>query len=80
MNLYLISQSVNNDCDTYDSCIVAATTEKEAALIRPDSRTWESDSWYSSWVKSPSQVEVKLIGVAVDGTAQGIILASFNAG
>lgn len=33
MNLYLISQDVNNDYDTYDSAVVAAESEEEARGI-----------------------------------------------
>ncbi len=33
-----------------------------------------------SWVDDPSQVKVELIGVAVQDTKIGVIVASFNAG
>ena len=79
MNLYLISQDENNDYDTYDSVIVAAESEKTARLINPDN-LWEWRDPYSSWCSSPDKVHVKWIGVALDGTEEGIILASFNAG
>lgn len=35
MKLWLISQDVNNDYDTYDSAVVAAETEQEARLTYP---------------------------------------------
>lgn len=35
MNLYLISQDVNNDYDTYDSAVVAASNEEDARNIHP---------------------------------------------
>ena len=35
MNLYLISQDVNNGYDTYDSAVVAAETEQEARETHP---------------------------------------------
>ncbi len=79
MNLYLISQAENNGWDTYDAVVVAATNEDEARAVNPNG----NDSWgqsYSSWCSSPDEVTVEYLGVAVKGTEQGIILASFNAG
>jgi len=73
MNLYLLSQDQNDDYDTYDSCIVAAADEESAKLITPG-------SWGYSWCKSPEYVDVELIGKALEGTKEGVILASFNAG
>ena len=35
MNLYLISQDVNNDYDTFDSAVVAAESEGDARTISP---------------------------------------------
>lgn len=35
MNLYLISQDVSNDYDTYDAAVVAAESEEEARKIHP---------------------------------------------
>ncbi len=35
MNLYLISQSINNDYDTYDLAAVAAENEQDARRIHP---------------------------------------------
>ena len=37
MNLYLISQEINNGYDTYDSAIVAAKSPKDAIEIHPSS-------------------------------------------
>ena len=33
--LYLVSQSINNGYDTYDSMVVAAESEQDARLIHP---------------------------------------------
>lgn len=41
MKLWLISQNVNNNWDTYDSAVVAADTEEDARNIYPDN--WDSD-------------------------------------
>lgn len=37
MNLYLISQDINNGYDTYDSAVVAANSPKDARDIHPSS-------------------------------------------
>jgi hypothetical protein len=74
MNLYLISQDVNTDYDTYDAAVVAAETEEEARNISP--RGYIS---LSTWAPV-EKVQVELIGKAIKGTEVGIILASFNAG
>lgn len=41
MKLYLISQKVNNDYDTYDSAVVVAKDEEEAKKIHPDGDTFD---------------------------------------
>ena len=79
MNLYLISQDVNENYDTYDSAIVAARTNKEARMIHPSGYDWDGESRYGSWV-SAENVNAKIIGVAKKGTTKGVVLASFNAG
>lgn len=76
MRLYLLKQNVNNDYDTFDSCVVAAKSADEARLISPDK--WP-DSCSPAWAK-PKDVKVKLIGTAGKGIEKGIILSSFNAG
>lgn len=78
MNLYLLSQDENNDYDTYDSMVVAAESEEEARNIMPGAYNW--DDRYNAWCSSPDKVKVRSIGVAVEGTKKGTILASFNAG
>lgn len=74
MKLWLISQSVNNDYDTYDSAVVAAETEDDARNIEVG-----SVGPVATWCK-PEHVEVRLIGDALPGTERGVVLASFNAG
>lgn len=81
MNLYLLTQSVNGGYDTHDACVVAAETEDEARQINPSGKWHDgTKNTYTSWAYSPDQVVVKLIGVAIEGTPRGEILASFNAG
>lgn len=43
---------------------------------------WEygSPHSYPDWANDPSEVRVRLIGTACDGTVEGVILASFHAG
>ena len=81
MNLYLISQSENGGYDTYDSAVVAAPDEETARQMHPsngDSVKWGDR--FGKWAYSPDGVKVEHIGTAVDGTPQGVICSSFNAG
>lgn len=80
MKLWLLTQDVNNDYDTYDSCVVAAETEDDARFIHPSKTDWNGkDERWSSWCPADC-VKVELIGEAKAGTERGVILASFNAG
>jgi hypothetical protein len=87
MNLYKISQTINDDYDTYDSAIVAAPDEEKARVMHPngvksdrlDRKTPISFSM-GDWVVYPSDVKVELIGVASEKTQREVILSSFNAG
>ena len=46
MNIYLLSQSVNNGYYTYDSCVVIAEDEDKAQCMHPDSDyVWEQVRW-----------------------------------
>ena len=81
MNLYLISQDENNDYDTYDSAVVCAQNEQEARMIQPNGTGKEFNTGdFGTWAKYPDQVKVTLIGVADSSIAEGLVLASFNAG
>lgn len=81
MNLYHISQNINNSYDTYDSAIVAAATEEEARKIHPsgDNNDWDGPYGHV-WCTYTSDVTVKLIGTAAPSVTKGVVLASFNAG
>jgi hypothetical protein len=74
MKLYLLSQDVNNDYDTYDSAVVAAETETEAQKIEVG-----TTNDFPTWAK-PKDVKVEYLGEAQEGTEAGVVLASFNAG
>jgi len=82
MNLYLIWQDeTKHNYDTFDRAVVAADDEETARNINPNGGVMDwLDSRVRDWCKSPTQVKVKLIGKAIDGTKIGVVLASFNAG
>jgi len=75
--IYVLSQNQNRGYDTYDSCIVVATSEEEARTINPNGDWCD---YRSSWCRSPDQVKVERIGIAKPSMKTGIVLASFNAG
>jgi len=74
MNLYLISQTVNQGCDTYDAAVVCAESEDDARLTKIGKKYWES-----MWAPADA-VEVKFLGPADPSVEAGVVLASFNAG
>jgi len=77
MKLYLISQTVNDDYDTYDSFVVCASDEDDAKIIHK----LEAEDYYSSpWVSKVSDIDVKYLGEADESIERGEILGSFNAG
>lgn len=84
MKLWKLTQTVNNDYDTYDSIIVAAKTEEEALCIHPTPYVEEAPPWkhYGAWVKDPlTEVKATYLGNASPFVKiEGVILASFNAG
>jgi hypothetical protein len=87
MKLFLISQSENNDYDTYDSAVVAAPDEDTARKMHPYRGTEPPLKWekllgeYSDWA-APENVSVKCIGETRDDADERprVICASFNAG
>jgi hypothetical protein len=95
MNLYKLSQNARRDWDTYDSCVVAAESEEDACTIHPSGdgdyinfrpHEWDNGGiqpqpWsLGDWADNPREVRAVLIGEATEGTARGVIIASFNAG
>ena len=82
MNLYYISQHVNNGYDTYSAAVVAAETPKAARMIHPGGYLdWNGTEieYDGSW-PAAADVNVKLIGKAILGAKAGIVLSSFHAG
>ncbi len=80
MNLYLLEQTDNRGYDTFDSCVVAARDVESARNIHPQGQQFWGQQNFGTWARSPDKVRVMLIGTAVAGTPEGVILASFNAG
>lgn len=89
MNLYKISQDVNDNWDTFDSAVVVAESAEEAKKIIPDHHGGyrENPDYEISiydWAK-PKDVKVEFIGL-VDKTyldsldGRTTVVASYNAG
>lgn len=80
MNLYKILQDINCEFETYDSAVVAATTEKEAQNMHPEGGTLKELA--GDWVRVDQReyVTVEFLGKAETGTNKGVIVASYNAG
>jgi hypothetical protein len=82
MKLFLIWQNELTCYDAYDYAVVAAINEDEAKNIHPSGRN-DRDRWGSNWgdwASDPSDVFVKEIGIATEGTEVGVICASYNVG
>lgn len=84
MNIYHITHK--DVFVTYEAAIVAALDEETARLMYPDARgdDWpvvKREDWRPVemlgylWCSSPDEVTVKLLGVAVEGIEQGVIMA-----
>lgn len=83
MKLFKISQSINNDYDTYDSAVVAAPNETIAKTIHPGSDKYVEEGTgfdpYGTWCRQ-NDVKVEEIGKSKNPDFVGVICASFNAG
>lgn len=53
MKIYRLSQTLNNDYDTYDSCIVCAENEDEARKIHPSEYVthYKNGKWYGTYTE-----------------------------
>lgn len=81
--LYLISQDVNSDYDTYSSAVVVASSEDKARLVHPDGcgekKWWLANMRWSSWAL-PSQVNVEYLADYYGPLECGsVVCASFHA-
>jgi len=84
MKLWLISQKINDDYDTYDCAVVAAPDMWTAKTMHPSNgRTWKNgddwDEYGSSWT-NPNNVNTEFLGDAAYNIKQGVICASYHAG
>lgn len=84
MNLYRISQVVNDTYDTYSDAVVCAPDVETARNMNPGTgEPMTEEDWnktYSSWCASPYQVTVELLGPALPHVKPGVVCASFHAG
>ena len=92
-NIYLVSQDINNDYDTYDSMVVIAKNEDEARKTNPCGYYFYDEEWIDiipngivtkehgdQWVAAEdiNKLKVRLIGTTEN--KYGVVLKSFNAG
>ena len=90
MEIYLLTQSSNRGYDTYDSCVVIASSPEKAKLMHPrGDYSWTGHVWKfgeGSWCfddrtwANPEDISVEWIGTAPPDATPKVILASFNAG
>ncbi len=86
MKIFLLTQSVNNDYDTYDSCIIIAENKNDAKIISCEKLEYgdriEKTDRYSSWVGKDKidSINIEYIGEAKEGSEQEVVCSSFNAG
>lgn len=83
LKLYLLSQTVNTEWDTYDSCVVACEDPAAAKKIHPS--TYKTGEWWNDhscwdWTHDFDSITCEYLGDAVDGIEPGVICSSFNAG
>lgn len=80
MNIYRISQTINNWYDTYDSCIVFAESEEDA---RSNNLRFDPEDRQRDWVKESQKdkLEIELLWELIPGSERdtGVVLSSFNA-
>lgn len=94
MNLYLISQNVNNGYDTYSSAVVSADCAHSAKKVHPDGSLWdvrrqiwyrlnENSEPYKSWGNEnwapATKVKAQLIGKYNQNVSK-VICSSYHAG
>ena len=85
--VYLVSQDEVVGDDSFDSFVCIARSEEEARDTNPN--PWKDASpidWdgrperhYADWAVTRSAVKVKLLGIAIHGSAPEVVCASYNA-
>jgi len=79
-NLYLVSQTANDNYDTYDSFVVCATSEEEARSFHPSGAAAWNDR-YPTWCAFPNEAVATFIGIAHPKFNVGdVVITSYNAG
>ncbi len=82
MKLFKISQTVNQEYDSFDSAVVIARDEDDARTIHPstlENPVLEKDDMWRSWC-GIGEVRVEYLGEAKPGSERSIVCASFHAG
>lgn len=80
LNLYLVSQTENQDYEAFSAFIVAAESEEEAKSFDPYGGKMDWTAWNWHWCLTEKAVKVKLIGKAAKEQASEVILASSHTG
>jgi len=95
MKLYLLSQDIVDDYDTFDSVVVAAHSPEDARTIHPSehvthvsngkwmagkSKDVEFEVNQDEWVDYSSIEHIQTVYLGETDMRRGVILASFNAG
>jgi len=77
MNLYKISQWINDGPRAFDGAVVVAPDPEIARLMTPWPPQLSEVYGAECWV-DPMDVQVQCIGVAAPDVPRGVVLASFN--
>jgi hypothetical protein len=81
LKIWRLVNNVNKGCNTFDSIVVIADTEKEARHITPNDATPElhprQGTFGNEWC-SPEQLEVSYIGTTDRKLPCRVICASYN--
>ena len=79
MNLYKLSQEINNGYDTYDSCVVCANSEKEARLIHPSEYVThcDNDNWFGTYDRGGEYITGNGYGAWVQRTEIDKIMVEY---
>ena len=81
--IYKLSQTINRNYDSYDSCIVCAKNKRQAKTFAPDGRhiDWHRPKYFrTTWVSDVNDITCEYIGKAHKDIKLGVIVASFNTG
>jgi len=81
MKLFLISQTINQSYDSFDSAVVVADSKETAKNMHPGGGFVTQTDNSCSWCCSPEDVTVTYLGEAADSYQEPeVVCASFNAG